>query len=129
LEAEPSFGATFSLANARLYWDEIYYRLIENPYNRLADFFANVIDWNFWHDYFHDSVILRGYNAIAKLLGRPFDLGFIDGIVNGIGWVVSRFSGSLRQIQTGYVRTYVAALFFGVVLVIVIMLLPLIEIG
>lgn len=117
----------WSLANARLYWDEIYGAVIEQPYNRLADFFANVVDWRFLHDYFHDTVIKRGYDTFGTLLARPFDLGIIDGIVNGVGRVVSFFSGRMRGLQTGYVRTYAVVLLFGVVLVIVLTLLPLIQ--
>ncbi len=122
-------GPIWTMANARLWWDEVYYTLFEANYNRLSDFLANTIDWNFWHDYVHDRVILRGYNAIAKLLAIPFDLGIIDGIVNGLGRLVVWFSGSIRRVQTGYVRTYVLALFLGVVAIVVIMLIPLIEIG
>jgi NADH-quinone oxidoreductase subunit L len=117
----------WSIANARMYWDEIYGALIEQPYNRLADFFANVVDWRFLHDYFHDTVLKKGYDSLGGLLARPFDLGIIDGAVNGVGWLVRFFSGRMRGLQTGYVRTYAVILLFGVVLVIVLTLLPLIQ--
>jgi NADH-quinone oxidoreductase subunit L len=93
----------------------------------MSAFLANVIDWQFLHDYFHDSVLLRGYNGIGNLLSKPFDLGIIDGAVNGVAWVVRTISGRSRHVQTGYVRTYAVALLLGVVAVIVIMLLPLIK--
>jgi NADH-quinone oxidoreductase subunit L len=126
LQDNPSFGAVWSLANARLYWDEIYFRLIENPFNRTAAFLANVIDWNFFHDYFHNTVIYRGFHTTGRLLSKPVDLGLIDGLVNGVGWAARQISGGLRRVQTGYVRVYAVMLLLGVVAVVVIMLWPLI---
>ncbi len=127
LQVNPNTGVIWSLANARLYWDETYFRLFENPFNKISKFLADVVDWNFFHDYFHDRVIYRGFNSIGKLLSQPFDLGIIDGAVNGVGWLVRRISGGIRRTQTGYVRTYAVMLLLGVVAVIVIMLLPLIR--
>jgi NADH-quinone oxidoreductase subunit L len=79
---------------------------------------ADVIDWRFWHDWFHDSVIVRSYNGLARFLSGPFDLGVIDGIANGLGRVTVRFAGSLRMIQTGFVRNYALSVFLGVVIII-----------
>jgi NADH-quinone oxidoreductase subunit L len=119
----------FGLANARLYWDEIYNRLIERPFNWLAKFLADVIDWRFWHDYVHDQVIGKGFNTISRILANPVDLGLIDGAVNGIGAVTKWISGGARRIQTGYVRTYAITLLLGVVVVIIVLMLPLINNG
>ncbi len=116
--------AVWAFANARMYWDQTYFRLIENPYNRLSKFLADSLDWAFWHDYFHDTIIGKGFNAIAELLAKPFDLGIIDGAVNGVGAVIRWASGRARRVQTGYVRTYAITLLLGVVLVIAILLLP-----
>lgn len=129
LEADPAIGVVWGIANARMYWDEIYFALIIKPYMRIGAFLANVIDWAFLHDYFHDSFILKGYKSIGQLLAKPIDLGIIDGTVNGFGILARRTSGLLRKVQTGYVRTYAVALFLGVVLVLVLMLVPLITNG
>jgi NADH-quinone oxidoreductase subunit L len=126
LETDPNTGMVFGFANARLYWDELYDTLFIRPYGRVAKFLSDVIDWNFWHDYFHDKVIGRGYRSMGQLFANPVDLGLIDGLVNGVGWVVQRISGGFSRIQTGYVRTYAVALFLGVVAVVVLILLPLI---
>jgi NADH-quinone oxidoreductase subunit L len=119
----------FSLANARLHWDQIYGALFEQPFNRASKFLADTLDWRFWHDYVHDTVIGKGFNAIGQLLSKPIDLGIIDGVVNGIGGIVRRLSGNARRIQTGYVRTYAITLLLGVVVVIIVLLLPLINSG
>jgi NADH-quinone oxidoreductase subunit L len=107
-----------------MYWDETYYRLFENPFNVLSRFLANTLDGDFWHDYFHNTIIWKGFHAIGQLLARGVDLGIVDGIVNGVGKVISRFAGRGRRVQTGYVRTYAVTLLLGVVLVIVLLLLP-----
>jgi NADH-quinone oxidoreductase subunit L len=129
LAVRPETGGVWNLAHARLYWDEAYFRLFENPFNRTANFLANTVNWDFWHDYFHNTIIAQGFNAIGRFLSRPVDLGVIDGIVNGIGRVVRWTAGRARGIQTGYVRTYAVTLMLGVVLVIVILLLPLFTNG
>jgi NADH-quinone oxidoreductase subunit L len=120
-------SAIWSLANARLYWDETYFRLFENPFNILSRFLANTLDWAFWHDYFHNVIIGKGFNAIGELLSKPVDLGIIDGIVNGVGLLARWSAGRLRVVQTGYVRGYAITFMLGVVLVVVILLLPLLQ--
>jgi NADH-quinone oxidoreductase subunit L len=124
LQKNAGFAPVWNLANARLYWDEIYFRLFENPFNRLSVFFADTLDWAFWHDYFHNTIIRNGFNALGDILSRPVDLGIIDGIVLGVGRVTRGLSGILRRTQTGYVRVYAIALLLGVVAVILLMLLP-----
>ena len=104
LERHASSRVAFRLANARLYLDEIYGNVIEQPFNLLATFLADRVDWDFLHNYFHDSIIKRGFDNIAKLLGQPFDLGIIDGAVNGIALLVQRLANWMRGMQTGYVR-------------------------
>ncbi len=112
-----------------MYWDQFYGRVFVRPFEQIAQFLANVVDWRFLHDYFHDQVLLRGFNAVARFLSNPVDIGIIDGAVNGVGRVTKWVSGELRQIQTGYVRTYALTFLVGVVLVIVVILLPLLQRG
>ncbi len=127
LEAGGASQPLFRLANARLYWDEIYSALIEQPFNRLAGFLADRVDWDFLHNYFHDSIIKRGFDTIAALLGKSFDLGIVDGAVNGVGAFVLRAAEWMRRAQTGYVRLYAVVLFIGVVAVILLMLIPFVQ--
>ncbi|MDX2162872.1 MAG: proton-conducting transporter membrane subunit [bacterium] len=129
LENREGVGSLWRVANARMYWDQVYGAVIEQPFNRLAKFLADTLDWAFWHDYFHDTVLAKGFRTVGNILARPVDLGIIDGIVNGIGRVVRGVGGGLRPVQTGYVRTYAVTLLIGVVVVLVLLLLPLIQRG
>ena len=127
LEAGGASRLLFRLANARLYWDEFYSSAIEQPFNRLAAFLADRVDWDFLHNYFHDSLIKRGFDTIGELLSKPFDLGIVDGAVNGLGLFVQRAAEWMRRSQTGYVRLYAVILFIGVVAVIILMVTPFIQ--
>jgi NADH-quinone oxidoreductase subunit L len=49
---------------------------------------------------------------------KAFDLGFIDGIVNGIGHFVTELGKGLRQIQVGFVRSYAAIILLGALAVL-----------
>lgn len=122
----PSSRPVWNLAHARMYWDEIYFRLFENPYNRLAQWLYR-IDWDILHDYFHDTVLYKGYKNVGNLLAKGVDLNLIDATVLGVGRLTRAASSRLRTLQTGYVRTYAVALLLGVVAVVMVMLLPLIQ--
>ena len=49
---------------------------------------------------------------------KGFDLGFIDGIVNGIGHFVAELGNTLRHVQVGFVRSYAAFILLGALVVI-----------
>ena len=57
-------------------------------------------------------------NLSRNGLWKGFDLGFIDGIVNGIGHFVIEAGSVVRQIQVGYVRSYAAIILLGALVVI-----------
>jgi NADH-quinone oxidoreductase subunit L len=101
------------------YWDEFYRLVIVRPFCWLADRLAFAVDWQFLHDFFHNSVIVEPFNKTAAFLANPIDLGIIDGIVNSTGGVTRRLSGELSKVQTGYVRNYALSIFFGVVAILV----------
>ncbi len=129
LAINPSTGSIFSLANARLYWDEFYDRVFVRPFERIAHFLAHTLDWNFWHDYFHNTVITKGFNAIGRLLSQPLDLGIIDGAVNGVARLARWIGGRGGSVQNGYVRTYAVSIMLGVIFVIILLLLPVMQNG
>ncbi|MCY7376530.1 MAG: NADH-quinone oxidoreductase subunit L [Pyrinomonadaceae bacterium] len=51
-------------------------------------------------------------------LWRGIDVGFIDGIVNGIGYFVAALGSVARSVQVGFVRSYAAFILFGALIVI-----------
>ncbi len=127
LETNSSTAPAFALANAKLYWDETYSRLFVRPYQQAAQFLANQVDWEFWHNYVHERVIYRSFQNVTEFLTNPVDRGGIDRAFNSLGSWTQALSARLRRIQTGYVRTYALSVLFGALLVIVIILFPVIR--
>ena len=54
----------------------------------------------------------------AQWLATGFDLGIIDGAVNGIARLVRGAAVGLRKAQTGLVRQYALGIVLGVVLLL-----------
>jgi NADH-quinone oxidoreductase subunit L len=98
--------------------DELYALLFIRPYIILADFLADVVDWRFWHDWFHDSVLGAAYRNGSQWLAQAFDLQVIDAAANGLATLTKGASNRLRLIQSGYVRNYALAVLVGGVLVL-----------
>jgi NADH-quinone oxidoreductase subunit L len=89
-------------------------------FNRLAHWLATKLDWEFWHDFFHDRIIRDGYIGVANFLNRRIDAAIIDdGLVNGSAKATGWLAMQLRKIQTGYVRNYALSVFLGVVVLII----------
>ena len=49
---------------------------------------------------------------------KGFDLGFIDGIVNGAGYFVIALGSVFRRVQVGFIRSYAAIILLGALVVI-----------
>jgi NADH-quinone oxidoreductase subunit L len=97
----------------------MYMRLSPNPYT-LGDRLHGL--WEFlWHKWYFDevynAVFVKGTLALA-MASWAFDRYVVDGAVNGIASVVSRSSGRLRRVQTGFVANYALAIALGAVLIV-----------
>jgi NADH-quinone oxidoreductase subunit L len=75
---------------------------------------------NKWYiDEIYNKFIIDPITNLSRAgLWKGFDLGFIDGAVNGIGSFVGEFGQILRRIQVGFVRSYAAIILFGALIVI-----------
>ncbi len=111
-------GPVFEALKNKWYVDELYWAVILNPYIALSRFLADVVDWRFWHDWFHDVVIAGGYRLLARVLAVRVDLGGIDAIANGLGNGAKNMAAAFRRLQTGYVRNYALSIFVGVVIIL-----------
>ncbi len=70
-------------------------------------------------DEFYNGYIVDPLTNFSRtVLWRGFDLGFIDGIVNGIGSFVNEIGNAARGLQVGYVRSYAAIIIFGAMAVV-----------
>ncbi len=111
-------GWVFTGMENKWWVDEIYWFLVVDRYVDLAWILADYVDWRFWHDWFHEKVILAGFNGLTRILSVKVDLGGIDRIANGLADGTKALAARLRRLQTGFVRNYALSVFLGVVVII-----------
>jgi NADH-quinone oxidoreductase subunit L len=112
-------GPVFVWLRDKWYIDELYDLVILRPYNWLAWLTADVIDWRFWHDWFHEIVIAGVFNTLAHFAADFLDQGVVDGLISGLPAALARaVARRFRRLQSGYVRGYALVVFLGVVLVL-----------
>ena len=72
-----------------------------------------------WYvDEIYNAALVRPLTAFTGLLWRRVDVGFIDGIVNGVAWTVGATAQRLRRVQTGVVSNYALAIALGTVIIV-----------
>jgi NADH-quinone oxidoreductase subunit L len=93
-QVEPleKLGPLYALSKGKWFLDEIYRALIVVPFYTLATVFSQVID-----------------------------KGAIDAVVNGVGSTLRGMSTQIRDIQTGFVRSYGLVMLLGVVMMVAYM--------
>ena len=112
-------GPAFTGAENKWFVDELYHAIIVTPFVKLSQFLADVIDWRFWHDWFHETVIAGTYNWLSNIaLDRYADQRGIDAFANGLATFTQWSSLVLRRIQNGFVRSYALSVLLGVVLIV-----------
>ncbi len=75
--------------------------------------------------YFVDEIYGKtviGFTWMTSKISGLFDKYVIDGIINGLGVVVIGTGRIIRNIQTGFVQTYIFAIVIGVIFFIIIFL-------
>ena len=88
-----------------------------DPLQRLGRFYQLSLE-KFRVDELYRAVFIKPFYAFSSLFAQVFDLGGIDGVVNGVGTVIKRAGSSLRTIQTGFVRSYGLMMLVGVVVIV-----------
>jgi len=75
---------------------------------------------NKWYvDELYDKVIVNPFNKLAGFLNNFFERFIIDGIVNGVGRAVNYGSRQLRLIQSGQVGSYVLLMVLSILFLLV----------
>jgi NADH-quinone oxidoreductase subunit L len=112
-------GFVFTGMENKWFVDEGYFAVIINPFKKISQFIADVIDWRFWHDFMHDTVILGTYNWLSEVaLTEYADQKGIDAFANWLGAATQSVSATLRKVQNGFVRSYALSVMLGVVLIL-----------
>jgi NADH-quinone oxidoreductase subunit L len=114
-----SLGPIFTGMENKWFVDELYQAIILTPYTKISYFLADVIDWQFWHDFVHETVIAGSYNWLSNIaLNEYADQKGIDGFANNLGTWTQNLSATLRKIQNGFVRSYALSVLVGVVVIL-----------
>ncbi len=111
-------GLAFVGMENKWFIDEAYQFILINPYKRLSEFLAQTIDWDFWHEWFHNSAIVANFVGLSRFLADPLDMGVIDKISTLLADWVRETSDTLREMQTGLVRNYALGVLVGVVAIL-----------
>ncbi len=82
-----------------------------------APWFVSAARNKFYVDEFYGRTIVAPGKAFARFCADIFDKRILDGLVNGVAWVVNGVSSKGRHVQTGYVRNYAVIFLLGVVVI------------
>lgn len=117
-------GFIFTGMENKWFVDEIYRAAFVDRYKDVSRFLADVVDWKFWHDWFHDTVIVGTYNWISNIaLDQYADQKGIDRFANFLGEATQWLSATTRKLQNGFVRSYALSIMLGVVVILGYLLL------
>ncbi|NOY06460.1 MAG: NADH-quinone oxidoreductase subunit L [Chlorobi bacterium] len=67
---------------------------------------------------YHTAIVDPVVKGSEKFLWLTFDVGVIDGIVNGSAKMTRALADVLKRIQTGVVQNYAAIIFFGILCIL-----------
>ena len=71
----------------------------------------------FYVDQIYNAIFVQPIKYVSQfLLWRGLDVSIIDGIVNGVAFVVRAMGGSLRRFQTGVVQSYIVSMVIGIII-------------
>jgi NADH-quinone oxidoreductase subunit L len=78
-----------------------------------------IFERKYYVDEIYDATLVHPIeNGSRSILWRFFDLGIIDGIVNGLGRSMIALGQAARYVQAGFVRGYAALILFGALVII-----------
>jgi NADH-quinone oxidoreductase subunit L len=116
-EAKEQFAGVHAFLMNKWYFDHLYSVLLVRPAIVIARAFR-AFDLNCIDGVIH--AVARGTIRVSKADGK-FDQGFIDWLVNLVGNVTYGFGSRLRNVQTGYLRSYVLFLVLAAVACFVVL--------
>jgi len=75
--------------------------------------------FNKWYvDEIYDALFVNPTKRLGTFLWRGFDVVVVDGIVNGVGKLVTACSTALRFTQSGFVHSYAFTMVVGVLVIL-----------
>jgi NADH-quinone oxidoreductase subunit L len=85
------------------------------PLRRMPSLLEN----RYYVDEIYDATVINPIHVLSREgLWKIFDVGVIDGLVNGLGRLVTDAGAIVRYLQNGFVRAYAAIILLGALLII-----------
>lgn len=78
----------------------------------------NLVYNKYYIDEIYDTVVVKPVMWMSATFHRVVDLLVVDGIVNGLGKLVTHFSRTLRHVQSGAIGFYLMVMVLSIVLII-----------
>ena len=72
----------------------------------------------YYVDELYDAALRAALYRLSLWCARGFDLGVIDGMVNGVRSAVVARARALRRVQTGFVMNYALGMLLGALAVV-----------
>ena len=72
----------------------------------------------YYVDEFYHTVVINPLVVLSKFFWKVIDVVIIDGLANGLAFMVKSFSSGGRKMQTGYLRNYLLIFVSGVILIL-----------
>jgi NADH-quinone oxidoreductase subunit L len=110
-ESKEQFPAVYRFLWNKWYFDELYSAILVRPALVVAGWFS-AIDLRGIDGVLHGASWLT---VLTSWASGKFDLGVVDGLVNLCGNVVHGVGDKLRDVQTGFIRSYVLFLVLAAV--------------
>jgi NADH-quinone oxidoreductase subunit L len=73
----------------------------------------------YYIDELYEILFINSLKNLGKGLWRGFDDFVIDGLINGVAYLIGVISGGLRKIQTGAVQNYAFSMIVGGIVLVV----------
>lgn len=94
---------------------------------KLTDTYSGIhkLLWNkYYVDEIYDAVVVNPtVKASDKLLWKIFDIGIVDGAVNGIAKLIGVISGYTRRIQVGVTQSYATIFVAGIIIILALLII------
>ena len=77
--------------------------------------------FNKWFvDELYDALFVNPTKKLGTFLWKGFDVKVVDGVVNGVGYLVRGFSQVLRITQSGQIHGYAMTMVVGMVVLVAV---------
>ncbi len=90
-----------------------------DPFAERVGALAHFLEQGWRIDWLYETAIVKPARWGLDLLNRNFDLGVVDGAVNGVARALRVGGEETRKVQSGYVRRYALAILAGTVILLV----------